>query len=64
MIKSASKEEHYFGEIEKLERPIRKDVSQPFIIRGTFHGLSNEKKVGWHVDFMVRLCQVLKGEPA
>ncbi len=53
-----------FDEIEELDLRIRKDVSEQFIMRGTYHGLANEKKVGWHVDFMVRLCQVLKGEIA
>lgn len=51
-----------FNEIEKLERPIRKNVSEPFIMRGTFHGLANQKRVGWHVDFMDRLCHLLIGE--
>lgn len=50
-----------FGKIEELNLPIRKNVTQPFIMRGTFHGLANQLKVGWHLDYMERLCHLLKG---
>lgn len=50
-----------FGKIEELNLPIRKNVTQPFIMRGTFHELANQLKVGWHVDFMERLCHLLRG---
>lgn len=50
-----------FGQIEDLDLPIRRNVSQPFIMRGTYHELSNQLKVGWHLDFYNRLCELLKG---
>jgi len=49
------------GQVEELNLPIRKNVPDPFIMRGTYHGLSNELSVGWHIDFMDRLCSMLKG---
>jgi hypothetical protein len=52
------------GKIEELDLRIRPNVSQPFIMRGTYHKLADQKKIGWHVDFMDRLCQLLKGETA
>lgn len=50
-----------FGNIENLNIPIRERVSQPFIMRGSYHDLANRMMVGWHVDFMDRLCHLLKG---
>ena len=50
-----------FGKIEDLNLSIRKNITQPFIMRGTFHGLANQLKIGWHLDFMERLCHLLKG---
>lgn len=50
-----------FGEIENLSLPIRSNVPDPFIMRGTYHELANRLVVGWHVDFMDRLCMLLRG---
>ena len=50
-----------FGRVEELNFPIRRNVTQPFIMRGTFHELANQLKVGWHVDYMERLCHLLRG---
>lgn len=49
-----------FNKVENLELPIRKNVPDPFIMRGTYHELANQFAVGWHVDFMDRLCNLLK----
>jgi hypothetical protein len=49
------------GRIEEINLPIRKNVSQPFIMRGTFHELANQLKVGWHIDYMERLSYLLRG---
>lgn len=49
-----------FGNIESLNLPIRERVTQPFIMRGSYHDLANRMLVGWHVDFMGRLCHLLK----
>lgn len=50
-----------FGDIEILNLPIRDRVTQPFIMRGSYHDLANRMVAGWHVDFMERLCYLLKG---
>ena len=50
-----------FGKIEELNKPIRERVNKTFIMRGTYHELANQLKVGWHVDFMDRLCHLLGG---
>ncbi|MGI6235720.1 MAG: ABC-three component system protein [Christensenellales bacterium] len=50
-----------FGDIENLNLPIRERVTQPFIMRGSYHDLANRMRVGWHIDFMERLCHLLKG---
>lgn len=48
-----------FNKIEELDIPIRKNVSEPFIMRGSYHELSNRGTVGWHVEFMDRLYDLL-----
>jgi len=50
-----------FGNIENLNLPIRERVTQPFIMRGSYHDLANRMMVGWHIDFMERLCHLLRG---
>lgn len=50
-----------FGNIENLNLPIRERVVQPFIMRGSYHDLANRMMVGWHIDFMERLCHLLRG---
>jgi len=48
------------GDIEKLNILIREGVTQPFIMRGTFHGLANQLDVGWHIDFRDKFRNLLK----
>jgi hypothetical protein len=50
-----------FGSIENLGINIREKVNRPFIMRGTYHELANKLRVGWHIDFMTRLCHLLQG---
>lgn len=50
-----------FNDIEKMNINIRERVDKPFIMRGTYHDLANKLKVGWHNDFMDRLCHLLQG---
>lgn len=52
-----------YNNVENLELYIRERVTQPFIMRGTYHGLSNKLQIGWHVDFYDRLCKLLKEVP-
>ena len=38
---------------------IRPRCTEPFVMRGSYHMLSNELKVGWHVEFYKRLYHLL-----
>ena len=49
-----------FNNIENLNLPIRERVTKPFIMRGSYHDLANRMMVGWHIDFMDRLCHLLR----
>jgi len=43
---------------------IRPGVTEPFVARGTYQILSNDQKVGWHIEFKERLGQILEGKEA
>ena len=44
---------------ERTVIPIRPSVTEPFISRGSLHILSDEMRIGWHVDFQARLARLL-----
>lgn len=46
--------------IEKKDIRIRPKCSDAFVMRGTYHMLSNRLKVGWHSDFLERLKCLLE----
>lgn len=46
----------------QLEKPIRPRVTEPYVMRGSFHMLANDLKVGWHAMFLDRLNQILTDE--
>ena len=48
-----------FSDIEKREIRIRPKCQEAFIMRGSYHILANQLKIGWHVDFFDRLKQLL-----
>lgn len=50
--------------VEKASIPIRPNVTEPFLCRGSFHMLADEVRVGWHPDFRDRLALVLSGGEA
>ena len=52
-----------YNDIESLDIYIRERVTQPLIMRGTYHELANRLQVGWHVDFYARLYKLLKEGP-
>ena len=35
--------------------PIRPGVSVPWVCRGSFHMLADDRRIGWHPDFEARL---------
>jgi hypothetical protein len=46
---------------EKATIPIRPGVTEPFVVRGSFHMLADERppRIGWHPDFHDRLAEIL-----
>ena len=44
-----------FSDIEKKDIRIRPKCQEAFVMRGSYHILSNQLKVGWHIDFYERL---------
>ena len=48
-----------YDKIQNKDIPIRPKCSEPFVMRGSYHILSTQLKVGWHIDFLERLKQLL-----
>ena len=48
-----------FSAIENLDIRIRPKCQEAFVMRGSYHILANQLKVGWHVDFFERLKGLL-----
>lgn len=44
---------------ERTVIPIRKNVTEPFVSRGSLHMLSDDRRLGWHPDFEHRLAELL-----
>ena len=44
---------------EQTLLPIRPNVPEPFVSRGSLHMLSDVLRIGWHVDFRERLAHLL-----
>lgn len=44
---------------ERTMLPIRKNVTEPFVSRGSFHMLAEESRLGWHPEFPERLAELL-----
>lgn len=49
-----------YREIEEKDIRIRERCGDAFVMRGSYHILANQLKVGWHIDFMERLEHLLK----
>lgn len=49
-----------YREIEEKDIRIRDRCSDAFVMRGSYHILANQFRVGWHVDFVQRLEYLLK----
>lgn len=48
-----------FSDIEKEDIRIRPKCQEAFVMRGSYHILANQLKVGWHIDFYNRLKKLL-----
>jgi hypothetical protein len=46
---------------ERAAIAIRPGVTEPFVVRGSFHMLADETppRIGWHPDFHERLAEIL-----
>ncbi len=44
---------------ERTSIPIRPNVTEPFVCRGSLHMLADEARIGWHPEFRDRLAHVL-----
>lgn len=49
-----------FSDMEKKDIRIREKCSEAFVMRGSYHILSNQLKIGWHTDFFQRLKSLLE----
>lgn len=38
--------------------PIRKYVDEPYVMRGSYHMLAEDQKIGWHPDFIEKLKEI------
>jgi hypothetical protein len=44
---------------QRCDKKIREKCTEPYVIRGSFHMLADDLKVGWHVNFVERLEHLL-----
>lgn len=44
---------------ERTNIPIRSNVTEPFVCRGSLHMLADEIRIGWHPEFQERLAHIL-----
>lgn len=49
---------------ERAPLSIRKNVTEPFVSRGSFHMLAEESRLGWHPEFREKLAELLDGPGA
>jgi len=49
---------------ERATIPIRLNVTEPFVCRGSLHMLADESKIGWHPEFKDRLAALLTAKGA
>lgn len=62
VAKVAAARDIYRWAMSQTHRRIRPDCDEPFVVKGSFHMLADDHKVGWHIDFTTRLMSML--EPA
>jgi len=42
-----------------VDKPIRRNFKESYVQRGTYHGLANDLRVGWHRDFVSHLQHIV-----
>ena len=53
-----------YRNIENKDIKIRPRVDAPFVMRGSYHILSDQKKIGWHIDFEEKLSELANSKEA
>jgi hypothetical protein len=48
-----------FDTVQKLGINIRPRCDEPYVMRGSYHILANQLRVGWHAEFLNRLSNLL-----
>jgi hypothetical protein len=43
----------------QAEIRIRPKVTEPYVMRGSYHILANQLRVGWHAEFLTRLSRII-----
>ena len=59
-LRKVSNAKKLYREIEEKDIRVRDRCSDAFVMRGSYHILANQLRVGWHIDFHKRLEQLLK----
>ena len=65
VLMAAGKELYKWAELNTDHLRIRERVSEPYVVRGNFHILANERpkpRVYWHPRFLERLHSILSGQ--
>jgi hypothetical protein len=44
-----------YDRLQESDRHRLRNVDEPFLKRGSLHGLADARRVGWHRDFLARL---------
>jgi len=66
LLKEAGKELYKWAELNTDHLRIRERVSEPYVVRGNFHILANQRptpRVYWHPRFLKRINDILSGFP-
>jgi len=64
VMKAAGKELYKWAELNTDHLRIRERVSEPYVVRGNFHILANQRpipRIYWHPKFLERLKKILGG---
>jgi hypothetical protein len=48
-----------YRDLSQRHLPIRAECTNGFVARGSFHMLADDLRIGWHVDFIDRLREIL-----
>jgi hypothetical protein len=51
-----------YADISQRPIPIRQECNDPFIARGSLHMLADDLRIGWHVEFVARLREIVSRE--